>query len=210
MTDNPFEWIRENQIELDSRDKLLRAREYNLSLLVPEQNDRLEKLRRGYIVLGLVNDEIRKSEPITKDRFKQDFELLNKQFGLINKETKTKQEIYKAQKELEQYISAAMSLITDRWNMACDYKDLWKKERFNFREEELKLSVEYLELADLEAKMTHTDWVVRADKLFINHKKLIEEQKKRLHGEEEELKDLEFLFELREKLFKVAESSFYI
>jgi len=211
MTDNPFKWIRENHIELDSRDEKIREKEYNLSLRIAKQNERFEKLRKGYKKLGLITDnDDRNQTPMTRDRFRMESEQLQKRFNSINARPRAKEEMYNAQKELEKYLADMMTLSTERWNTICAYKELWRKERIEFRQEELNLQPDYVDHVKEETNSTNTVWDERTNKVFAKNKILIEEQKKKIDGEEELQKELETLFEFREQLFRLAEKLFMI
>lgn len=141
---NALNWILENQVELERRDRKLEERAKKLFALLPEQNERLSKLYRGYKKLGLINDsQSNILEPITLDKFRIEIENLSKRFESINGNPKTKEEMYESREKIEHYISDMMDLIQSRWYTICSFIDLWRKERFEVRKDELKLENEY-------------------------------------------------------------------
>lgn len=211
MERNSYLVIQESQHEIETRDEILWKREKALGELMAEHNEKFEKLRKGYVKLGVINEiQFEYSEPMILVKFQKEMELMQERFESINKNPKTIEEKNIFHNELEKYIADMIILYSRRWNTIISYKNLWRQERSELRKKELGLEKEYIALEKLDEKTSKSKWMELAENLFNKHIPLIEEQKKRLLLEEEQQNELESILKSREQLFKLAEQLFVL
>ena len=188
---------------LDKRQEFLDKREFALVDVLAVQNEHLEKLWKGYVVLGIVND----GEPdsinilLQKD-FRMELEVLDNRLTLINQQPQNKSEEFLLRDELEKYVSDCLTLTQRRWQTMILYKNLWRKERIELRQKELNLIQKGY--AELEKKTDQLEWKTKVDSVFQEHKELVFEQEKRLTAEELLQDEFEFIYQTREKLLEIA------
>lgn len=192
--------------ELDERQEKLRIRETRLVELLDKQNERFEKLWKGYKKLGLVDMQQELIKPMLQQEFYKELKVFETYFDEISIQSLNKKNL---QNTLEQNIADLLTLLQSRWNTICAYKKLWRERRVRFRQEEIFLiENDYSTLS--KSDMNNSLWFGQAHKLILRHKQLFEEQKKLIMVEEEQQNEFESIYEWREYLFTIAEQLFLL
>ena len=198
--------------KVNERNYKLRERERKLMNLMEEKNHnkKIDKLLKGYDILGFINDEYKNREtPMTQAEFVQKMREIEEKYKVNQQMPSIKSSQDSYLQDLEKYISEFILLSGIRWNSAIQYKKLWSKERNEKRLEEINLEKEYEKLLKLQ-DTENIDIKSKISTLIKRHYELIEFQEKKLYGEEKQQDELESLFTVRERIFKLAQNIFML
>ncbi len=205
MENNILTDIKKRIDNLDDRGIELTNKELALKKPVEDQNEKFEKLRKGYASLNLIDEEI-DFTPITRELFKIELDRLKNKYSISNSELKyTKED----RDNIEKYFSELIPLYTYRWITICQYKKIWKLRRVELRKQEnLLLENEYKNLRNTKTEINQISWKEQAKKVFTSHTILIEEQEKLITSEEDLQIELESIYRLKEEIFIHAHKLF--
>jgi hypothetical protein len=206
MEINKFGNIKERMFNLDARDKNLGERGQSVLRILNEHNIRFEKLRKGYVALGLVNDkDSDQFEPIVQNVFDEEFEAIRVDYeNIINGKSEIHEDVFAVNDASEKYISDLLTLTSNRWNTIIGFMKLWKNERLKLRESQLKLLEDLKALEKQDKSLEDTKLLAQATLALEKQLHLIEEQEMKITIEEEQQNELEYLIELREWLYSMA------
>jgi len=207
MALNAFENIDQRLNLLDNREIKMTERELVLEIPLSEQNERFEKLRKGYVSLKLIENEVENEfKPLTRDLFLQTYNDLNIKYNVLS-EVDYKKEEYRD--NIEQYLVELIPLIQNRWNSICGYKRLWKSRRLEIRQKVFNLFAS--DLKELSEEINNNDqskWLEKANLTFLTLDKLIKDEEDLLTTTESLQTELEELFKQREEIFVIAHNLF--
>ena len=193
----------EKSNSLGTKNQEFIAREKNIFEKTEKQNLFAEKIWKGYKVLNLVSEE-NACETILRKDFSVELKKLEREY---NGKIKSVANDSDRQNITEKFIADAMTLLTNRWNTVCEFKRIWRNRRCELRQNELELiENEYAQIIenDMEDSLVRQHW----ETLFAKHQQIIEEQEKLIIVEEEALNELEFIFDQRDNLLKLAAKLF--
>jgi hypothetical protein len=191
----------------EQRNNLLIKRNEEIKSRLFNQNVHVEQLFKGYVALGVVapdNGEIITEHPTTREMFIQlkyenELKLMDKEKNILNPSDK-----FEYKKIIEEYIAKTFDLIATRWESILAFLNLWRKRRLESREKSFELMSEYSALENSQ----FDKWNQKAEQLFKKHIEMLEYQEKHLINEESLMDELEYLFNLRNKLLKTADETF--
>lgn len=188
---------------LDTKTQELIEREKNISEKTENQNLFAEKVWKGYIALKLVSQEDKREILLEKD-----IQIKLKTIeGEYDEKIKLATNDDERRNISEKFIADIMTLLTNRWNTICEYKNLWRSRQYYFREEEIELiNNEYPKFLNEDIG----DFSIRKhlESIFAKHKQLIEEQEKLISIQDEAINELEWIFDKRDNLLKMAAKLF--
>jgi hypothetical protein len=193
--------------EFDQRDEILLLRNKKIAGLLIEQNQHVENLFKGYQALKIVSPdtgETTTESPITREIFKQRFDILENEFQKNEADLAEPSDLYEYRKILENHIVKVFDLIDFRWESIRAFLDLRRKRRLESREESFKLMNQYQDLENYESE----DWQKKAEQLFQQHNEMLDYQEKHLISEENLMTEIDQLFILRNKFIKLADEAF--
>lgn len=191
---------------MDERDKKLSERELALDKPVSEQNERFEKLRKGYVSLRLINDDTETEfQPSTRDTFELMLKILKNKYNIDTIQLEKLDD----RNKMEQYFAELIPLIQNRWSSICGYKRLWKERRVEIKNNILSLiNADLNELLTCKNSFEPTKWLEKANLLFSSLDKLIKEEEDLITLSESLQTELEDLFKQRDEIFIKADRLF--
>ena len=194
--------------EMAQREEGLNELEIKLRKLSTIQDDKVEKLWKGYALLGLL-DGLDKDgvAPITREMYNVELEKivgpLNELLGYFNSNPKDK----KARDEAEKLIVELLALMNIRVQSIFKFKKLWNDRRQEFKQSEINLLDQYKELLSIKDTVL---FKTKTEKVGMMQVELIEKQLVLITAEEELYNELEMLCNVREHLFDISSELFKI
>jgi len=192
--------------EIESRESSLTERELALNLPLTEQNERFEKLRKGYVSLKLIEDNFEyEFKPTTRESFMSQIRGLQLNYGI----DRLSLEDTSDRDKIEKYFSELIPLIQVRWSSIGGYKRLWKSRRIEYQKEiNSLLDTDMKKLAENIDAIDQSKWVESVDIVFAKLEKLVNDIEDLLTSTESLQTEMEDLFKLREDIFVKAHKLF--
>ena len=206
MKISAIESIAPRLLKIESRENAITDREIALNLPLAEQNDRFEKLRKGYVSLKLIEEELaREFQPITGETFQSLKERLQTKYNI----DRLRFDNILDRDKIEKYFSELIPLIQTRWSSICGYKRLWKNRRIDYQQQIDKLlNVDMKKLAENIDAIYQSKWIESVDIVISKLDKLIQDIEDLLTSTESLQTEMEELFKLRGDIFVKAHKLF--
>jgi hypothetical protein len=194
--------------KIESRENAITDREKALNLPLAEQNDRFEKLRKGYISLKLIEEELASEfQPITRETFLSLLGSFQIKYGI----DRLRFDNILDRDKIERYFSELIPLIQTRWSSICGYKRLWKNRRIEYQQQiDTLLNNDMKKLAESIDAIDQSKWIESVDIVISKLEKLIQDIEELLTSTESLQTEMEELFKLREDIFAMAHKLFEI
>lgn len=192
---------------LSNKMEQLKFKAIKIEKQIQPQNDKFDKLWKGYHALGLLDNLEKMESPITREIFIIEFNNLQNKLNeklVFYRSNNDKNELRDA---LEKQIITILYLLSLRWWSISEFLKLWSNRRLGYRENELKLMSDYEKLENehnIELFMKKTDSI--ANKQI----ELIEKQLELITAEDELYVEMEDIYIIREKLFTLSTELFAI
>ncbi|MFZ4724293.1 MAG: hypothetical protein ACOYMD_02500 [Paludibacter sp.] len=201
-----FENIQQRLDQLDNREIKLTERELTLEMPLSEQNERFEKLRKGYVSLRLIENEAENEfQPLTRDTFELMLKILKNKYNIDDIQLEKLDD----RNKVEQYFTELIPLIQNRWSSICGYKRLWKERRIGYRQAiNTLLDNDIRKLAENIDANDQSKWINNVEIIFSKLDKLIKDIEDLLTSTESLQTELEDIFKQREEIFVKADLLF--
>jgi len=202
MYDNIIKEYEDRSIKLQQRYKTLIELEYAIEEYLPEHNQRINKLYKGYKSLGYYDNYVDMEFcPITWEKYAAEFQNIDDALQTVIKiKPKNRENEIELNTLCEKIIAFYLLLSADRWNTLFAYKKVWRKKRIKFEDACEEIMQKYRALGKIEACDDKQKWINRVGDLFIKQMKLIDDQEKVTSLEEQAMNEFAHLVEVREGL----------
>jgi hypothetical protein len=194
--------------KLSDRMEKLEIKSLRISTLVQNQNNKFEKLWKGYKSLGLLENLNKNGvSPITREIFNNELLKLQDQLDEILQIPPTINNKIEIRNKLENHLIVILGLLNVRWGSIVEFHILWSERRNGFRKEELRLQSEYEELVN-ESKIE--SFILKTEFLAKKHTDLINKQLELISAQDDLFDEMERIYNIRENLFKICSELFII
>lgn len=194
---------------LNKRQDKLELENKRIAEMLVEQNNHIRNIFKGYVALGIVEED--NGEMILEDAIKKkDFIMLMNQLVAENK-TKVdtmlnSNDKFKLKSINEDYIVKKFELIDRRWFSILTYDKLWQNERSNAWNESMAIVNDFKGLMEADDEQ----FVNKANSYFIRLVELIAIQEKHMNNEEAHQKELLDLFDMRNQIIREVDETFLL